>query len=125
MASTTNKRCAQLSQICLGLPETTSSGGEHIRFQVRDKTFAYYLNNHHGDGRLAVCCKASMGEQDVLVRLDPARYFVPAYLGPRGWVGLRIDLPDIDWEEVEDLVVNSYQVIAPKRLADQVRRVEQ
>ena len=87
-----------------------------MQFQVRGKTFAYYFNDHHGDGVVAVCCKAAPGEQDLLLRLDPKRYMMPAYLGARGWVSLRTDTAEIDWDEVADLVTNSYRLVAPKSL---------
>jgi phosphoribosylglycinamide formyltransferase-1 len=112
-------RRTRLADICLALPEaSSSSGGVHMRFDVRGKTFAYFLNDHHGDGRVALNCKVPPGMQASLIRADPARFFVPAYLGPRGWVGLRIDTPKVDWGEVRELVVESYRLIAPKRLAN-------
>jgi len=110
-------RLQRVTKICLALPEATSEGSPHVAFRVRGKTFLYYLDNHHGDGRIAVNCKVSPGEQDVLIRMDPARFFVPAYLGARGWVGVRIDLKAIDWDEIEQLVRDSYRLVAPKRLA--------
>ena len=115
-------RRVRLREICQELPEVTIRDGQHITFQVRNRTFAYYLDNHHGDGRVAVTCKTWPGENTALVDRDPVRYFIPAYLGPRGWVGLRLDLPDMDWDEVDDLVHESYQLIAPKRLASQVQQ---
>jgi len=71
------KRRARLAQICLALPEATCDGERHIAFRVRGKTFAYYLVDHHGDGRVALNCKTAPGDQDVLLRMDPERYFVP------------------------------------------------
>jgi hypothetical protein len=114
---TKSKRRARVKQICDALPEVSSRDDQHIGFQVRGRTFAYYLDDHHGDGRVALCCKLPVGDQDALVALHPERFFVPAYLGSRGWVGLRLDLREIDWGEVRKLVLCSYQLIAPKRLA--------
>lgn len=116
-----NPRLARLLEICRELPEVKTRGDRHIAFRVRDKSFAYYLDDHHGDGRVAVTCKAGEIENTVLVEHDPVRYFIPAYTGPRGWVGLRLDLPDVDWDEVQELVVDSYLRTAPKRLASHVQ----
>ena len=65
---------------------------------------------------MALNCKVAAGEQQALVAGDPGRYFVPAYLGARGWVGLWLDLPEVDWEEVAELVTESYRLVAPKGL---------
>ncbi len=67
------------------------------------------------DGRIALLCKAPTGAQAVLVGADPERFFVPAYVGPKGWVGVRLDSKP-DWNEVTALVRRSYRLIAPKRL---------
>ena len=115
-SSTTAKRRARLVAVCLALPEATSRGEQHIGFQVRGRSFAYYVDDHHGDGRMAIHCKAAPGEQAALVASDPATFFVPAYLGAKGWIGCRLDLPRVDWAEVEELVVDSYRLVAPKRL---------
>ena len=66
---------------------------------------------------MAICCKAALGVRDALVESDPWRFFVPAYLGPRGWVGLDLGVAEVDWNEMADLLVESYCLIAPKRLA--------
>ena len=111
----------QLSEICLTLPETTREDmGDHAAFSVRKKKFAYYLHDHHGDGIVSVCFKAAPGEANYLIDSDPDRFYSPAYIGPRGWVGLRLDLGDIDWEEVKTHVTQSYRLTAPKRLAARV-----
>jgi predicted DNA-binding protein (MmcQ/YjbR family) len=111
-------RLVRLTKICLALPETTrQSLGQHAGFQVRKKTFAYFLDNHHGDGIVAVTCKTALGENAERVAADPARFYLTAYLAPRGWVALRLDVGTIDWDEVAELVTESYRLIAPKRLA--------
>ena len=107
---------AKLLEICHRFPEVSSEGDQHIAFSVRGKKFAYYLEDHHGDGRVALACKAEAGENAVLVASDPARFFMPAYIGPRGWVGLWLDLPDVDWNEVEELAAESYRLTAPERV---------
>ncbi len=110
-------RLVRLTTICRALPEATRRyTGQHAAFQVRDRTFAYYLNDHHGDGIVALSCKVESGLNGALVSADAARFYVPAYLGPKDWVALRLDGRDIDWDEVADLVADSYRLIAPKRL---------
>jgi hypothetical protein len=113
---------ARVARICLALPEATadSATGQHDAYLVRNKKFAYYLDDHHGDGRLAVNCRAAPGENVAYVAEDPVRFYVPPYIGPRGWVGLYVDLDDVDWDEVAELVHESYLLVAPKRLARMV-----
>jgi hypothetical protein len=74
--------------------------------------------DHHHDDRLAFWCAAPPGAQEALVADDPERFFVPPYVGGRGWIGVRLDLP-IDWDEVTDLVTDAYRMVAPKRLVAQ------
>ena len=94
-----------------------AEGDQHVGFKVGGRTFAWYLEDHHGDGRVALNCKVAAGEQEALVAGGPEHFFVPAYLGARGWVGLWLDLPEIDWDEVAELVTESYRLVAPKGLA--------
>jgi hypothetical protein len=108
---------ARVAAICTAFPEVTTEGDQHLRFQVRNRTFAYYLDDHHGDGRVALCCKAAPGEQEALIASDPVRYYRPAYLGARGWISVRLDLDDVDWGEVGELGLEAYRLTAPKRLA--------
>ena len=104
----------RLRKICLALPEAEEkeAWGDPT-FRVRDKIFAM---EKRGDGRVSVWCKAPPGSQMVLVGADPERFFVPPYVGPKGWVGMRLDTHP-DWEEVAKFVRRSYLLIAPKRLA--------
>jgi hypothetical protein len=107
-----------VKRMCLALPEATEErAGRHAAYLVRKKKFAYYLDDHHGDGRLAVTTRAAPGENTALVASDPERYFMPSYIGPRGWVGLYLDVGRVDWDEVDELVLDSYLLVAPKRLA--------
>jgi hypothetical protein len=111
-------RLARLTAISLALPEATRKDmGQHASFLIRGKTFAYFLADHHGDGIVAVCCKTALGENVEMIAADPARFYLPAYIGPKGWVGLRLDAGEIDWDEVAGLVVDSYRLVAPKKLA--------
>jgi len=115
-------RLTRLTKIALGLPESSRLiHASHAQFLVRKKTFAYFLDNHHGDGIVAIACKALPGDNDALVRRDPARFYLPAYIGSRGWVALRLDLGPVDWDEVRELLAGSYRLVAPKKLAEVVR----
>lgn len=108
----------RLTGICLALPEATRDyNGQHATFRVRNKTFAYFLDNHHGDGIVGLTCKAPAGANEALATADPNRFYLPAYLHHRGWLGLRLDGRSIDWDEVQDFVTDSYAFVAPKRLA--------
>jgi len=105
------------------LPEATASAsGKHLSLEVRGKRFGYYLEDHHSDGRVALNCRAEPGGNQTLVDFAPERFHIPAYLGPRGWVGLWLDLRAIDWDEVESLIVDAYRLTAPKRLVAQLDR---
>jgi hypothetical protein len=89
---------------------------------VRGRTFAYYLVDHRGnEGIEGLVGKVRPGENEALIERDPERYYRPAYMAHHGWVGLRLDLPAVDWAEVEELAVESYLLVAPKRLAAAVR----
>ena len=105
-------------RLCDELPEADARPGQHVKCTVRGKTFAYHLDDHHGDGRVAINVKVPPGEAAELVAAEPARFFVPPYLGPKGWVGLWLDVGPVDEEEVRELVVDSYRLVAPKRLVN-------
>jgi phosphoribosylglycinamide formyltransferase-1 len=116
------ERRQQLVEICSALPEAVveRAGATHLSFRVRKKVFAYYLFDHHGDGVISLCCKAGPGEQGRLVEEDPRRFFVPAYLGPSGWVGVRLDRGRVNWNEIAYFVQSSYRLTAPKTLAARI-----
>lgn len=115
-------RLARLSKICQALPEVAREVmGSHAAFTVKGKKFAYFLNDHHGDGIVAVTCKVGPGDNQVLASAQPDRFYLPAYIGPRGWVALRLDRGEIDWDEVSELLADSYRRTAPKRLAALVK----
>lgn len=110
-----------ISKLALALPEASRGiHGSHAQFLVRKKTFAYFLDNHHGDGIIAISCKVLPGENAALTKAQPRRYYLPAYIGTRGWVALRLDLGKPDWSEVRELLLASYTLVAPKRLAASV-----
>jgi hypothetical protein len=115
---TRDGRLARVMRICQQLPEAMMEpAAKHASFQVRKHTFAYYLNDHHGDGIVSVCCKVLPGDNEALIAAHPAKYYMPAYIGPRGWVALRLDISGLDWKEVAELVLGSYKLVAPNRLA--------
>jgi phosphoribosylglycinamide formyltransferase-1 len=117
-ARTEDPRLTRLSDICLALPEAVRAlRGDHADFRVRQRVFAYFLNSHHGDGIVSVCVKSSLGEGVDRVARFPERYYLPAYIGARGWFGLRLDRGAIDWREVSNIVELSYCLAAPKTLA--------
>lgn len=110
-------RLAAVTRICLDLPEAERTiTGQHADFRVRGRVFAYFLANHHGDGIVSVCTRLALGENADLVAADPVRFYLPAYIGPRGWVGLRLDVGEIDWQRVQELVEGSYRLVAPAKL---------
>jgi hypothetical protein len=116
-ANKTRERLERLSAICLDFPQALREDqGSHASFKVGKKVFAYYLNDHHGDGVVSVCCKALPGDNVHLIAANPRKFYMPAYIGPRGWVGLRLDRPTVDWGEVKELLQGSYAQIAPKKL---------
>jgi hypothetical protein len=105
--------------LCLALPEATErpSHGSPAWF-VRDKRcFVMFTDDHHGDGRLALWCAAPEGMQHVLVDGNPEAYFVPPYVGHRGWLGVRLDR-SLPWDEVAGVVEDAWLSVAPKRLTD-------
>jgi hypothetical protein len=107
----------RLRRICLALPEVSErpSHGEPTFF-VRDrKTFVMFADHHHDD-RLAFWCAAPDGFQRMLVEAEPGRFFVPPYVGHRGWLGVYLDVP-VDWDEVRAIVEGAYRAIASRRLA--------
>jgi hypothetical protein len=116
-----DQRLDRVTKICKALPEAGFElAGKHATYQVRKKVFAYYLNDHHGDGMIAVCCKVLPGDNAALIAAHPRKFYMPAYIGPRGWVALRLDIPGVDWNEVADLVRGSYRLVAPQKLAAMV-----
>ena len=112
-------RRKRLVKICESFPEVSSevAGDQHIAFRIRKRIFAYYLFDHHGDGIIAFCCKSSLSEQHRLVKDDSASFFVPAYLGSKGWIAIRLDLDEVDWETVAEITRRAYQDVAPRKLA--------
>jgi hypothetical protein len=111
----------RLRAICLALPEVTErlSHGSPAFFVREKKTLVTLLDNHHGDGRLALWCPAPDGVQTQLVDTEPHRFFRPPYVGHRGWLGVRLDV-DPDWDEIASIIRDAYRLVAPKSLARQL-----
>jgi predicted DNA-binding protein (MmcQ/YjbR family) len=112
-----NDKRERLTKICKALPGAEHiDQGDHTIYRVRGKVFAYYLDDHHGDGIVSVCVKSERGENVDRARLDPERFYLPAYIGPRGWFGMRLDRGRVPWSEVAAIVERSYRLTAPKAL---------
>jgi hypothetical protein len=105
----------RLRALCLALPEVQErlSHGEPTWFVRR--VFVTYADRHHDD-RVAFWCAAPPGAQEEMVAEEPQRFFRPPYVGGRGWLGVRLDVPDLDWDEVGEIVVDAYRQVAPRRL---------
>ena len=109
-----DKRLARLSKLCLALPGTTREDSKsHTTFRVRKKIFAYFLNEHDPDGIVSVCVKSELGENVDRAGAFPEIYYLPPYIGAKGWFGLRLDRGTIDWNEVANVVSLSYHLSVP------------
>jgi predicted DNA-binding protein (MmcQ/YjbR family) len=115
IAMGSDRALQRLRGVCLALPEATEkeTWGDPT-WRVRDRIFAMQKGNYAG-GRPSVWLKAPDGAQTVLVGADPERFFVPPYVGHKGWVGIYLD-NSVDWDELSDLVEESYRLVAPRRL---------
>ena len=114
------RQVARVRRICERFPEVEVRSGEHHVFLVRNKKFAYYLIDHHGDGRVALECKAEKGVNQTLVSTDPERFFLPPYLAHHGWMAMYLDSGPVDWDQVELFLADAYRLAAPKTLAGSV-----
>jgi hypothetical protein len=113
----------RLRTICLGLPETSErlSHGAPTFFIRGKRPFVMVLTNHHGDGRFAIWCPAPTGLQQMLVEADPERFFVPPYVGHRGWLGVRLDR-GLDWDELTGIVEDAFAEVASPKLVEAAKR---
>jgi len=111
------KVLAKLRTTCLAFPETSErlSHGAPTFFVREKRSFLMVLTDHHGDGRFAIWCAAPDGMQKLLVEADPERFFVPPYVGHRGWLGVRLDR-GIHWDELAGIAEDAYAEVAPARL---------
>ncbi len=111
-----------IRQLCLAFPEAEELVSHGMpNYRVRGgKVFATYAANHHGDGRIALWLNTPDGLQDAYVREEPKHFFVPPYVGPSGWVGVRLDL-GLAWKRLAPIVRAAYEHVAPARLAGQLK----
>ena len=83
---------------------------------AKGKKFAYFTADHHGDGKTALLVKVSgPDEQAMLIEQDAERYYRPAYFGD-GWIGIRLDLGETDWDAIGHWLARSWRAVAPKKL---------
>ena len=107
-------------EVCLSFPEAEEVVSHGFpNFRVRGKTFATYVINHHGDGRVALWLNSPSGSQDHYAKSEPRHFFVPPYVGPRGWLGVHLD-KGLSWQRVAALVRQAYEKVAPRALADSI-----
>jgi hypothetical protein len=113
----------RIREICLSLPETSErlSHGAPTFFVRGKRSFVLVVTDHHGDGRFALWCAAPEGMQRVLVEGDPESFFVPPYVGHRGWLGVRLDR-SLSQEDIAGIVEDAYAKVAPQTLVDAARR---
>ena len=106
----------------MALPEVTErpSHSAPTWFVGDKKTICNFLDNHHNDGKVGLWCAAPRGVQQELVELEPERYYRPAYVGHRGWVGVRLDIGELDWDEIAHILTEAYRCVAPKTLVAQL-----
>lgn len=111
----TTDQIARARRICMALPDAweQEAWGEPT-WRVRKRMFAMFADDHHGDGRVALWCNAPVGVQQMLVRAEPEKCFVPPYVGVNGWIGVVLDR--VDDAELRELVVQSYCLVAPRKL---------
>ena len=122
MSITHAEALEQLRSICLALPETNErlSHGSPSFFIRDKKLFLTLVDNHHDDGNgVAIWCAAAPGVQEHLVETEPERFYRPAYVGHRGWIGVRLAV-DLDWDEIDTIARDAYVQVAPKTLARQI-----
>jgi hypothetical protein len=107
----------RLRDLCMALPsvEERISHGEPTWFVQGKKSFVMTADHHHDD-RLALWCAAPAGVQAEMVEAEPERFFRPPYVGGRGWLGVYLDVADLDWDEIAAIVTDAYRVIAPAKL---------
>ena len=119
-AATLRKRRDRLAKIVETYPDMLFLDryeNEHRSLEVAGKRFGMYLVDHFGDdGRSGAVLQAAKGEQEMLVEEDEDRFWVPAFVGRHGWIGIRLDLEEPDWDELEGFVHDAWMLTAPKKL---------
>jgi len=123
MATRAAAALERVRKVCLSFPETSErpSHGAPAFFIRRTRSFVMFVDNHHGDGRLALWCAAPAGAQAMLVESNPDVYFVPPYVGPSGWIGARLDRR-APWSEIAAVIEQAYRTRAPVTILRQLDR---
>ncbi|HYZ91471.1 MAG TPA: MmcQ/YjbR family DNA-binding protein [Actinomycetota bacterium] len=105
----------KLRKICLAYPGATEklSHGEPTWFA---KKVFVMMSDHHHDDRVGFWAPAPPGDQEALVKSDPERFFVPPYVGGKGWIGVRLDVPNVDWDQIAEIIEDAYRTVAPRKL---------
>ena len=121
--SVLERRRQHVISLVESLPDASAipGGDRHLSLEVRGRRFGYFLDNHHGDGRLALNCKTAPGVNETLAHVASEDFFIPKYVGARGWLGLWLDLPKIDWDEVEDVITEAYRLVVPRTLRSKLQ----
>ena len=121
-AASKRRTLTRVRNFCLALPEVTErmSHGSPAWFVRRAPQFATLLDNHHDDGVFGLWCAAPDGAQRLLVEADPEHFFIPPYVGHRGWLGVHLDR-SLPWAEVETVLERAYLAVAPSRLAAELQ----
>ncbi len=110
-----DRRLTRVTKLCLELPGASREmHGSHATFLAGKKVFAYFLHNHHGDGIVSVCVKLFPGESQSFCASDPDRFYPPAYIAHRGWMGVRLDRGEIDWDEIAEFLKASHGIATAK-----------
>jgi len=113
----------KVREMCLDLPEVNErlSHGAPTFFIRDKKTFVTVHNDHHADGKLGIWAAAPPGAQEALISSNPSRYYRPAYVGHRGWIGMQLE-GNVNWDEVEGVIEDAYRTVAPKKLVEELDR---
>jgi hypothetical protein len=107
----------RIAGIVESLPEGKAvRTGDHMSLEVRKRRFGWFLADHHRDGRLALNCKVPALVAAQMQSLVPTQFHTPKYVGSKGWIGLWLDVADVDWQQVEVCLVEAYRTVAPKKL---------
>ena len=122
MSPDPDAQLTRIREIALALPaseERLSHGSPGFHIEGKGKFFAYFWHNHHSDGETVVIVKTSgREEQAMLIEMDPDCYYSPPYMGPSGWVAMRLDREATDWDRVADRIAFSWELVAPRRLLE-------
>jgi predicted DNA-binding protein (MmcQ/YjbR family) len=122
MARTQRTISDVVREILVSFPDTEEFVSHGFpTFRVRGRIFATYTINHHGDGRVALNLIAPSGAQAAFVKVQPKAYFVPPYVGPRGWLGVELD-KGLRWETVREHVRDAYEMVAPAELVNAIEK---